>query len=113
MIFFDIDGTLVDHEGAERAAARAFQQEHAHAFPERPQEFIQQWHAVAEKHSRNLAFSWLPVSERKFHRPSVFMSVTICSWMPGQALAPGSEGFGSSGVERGRSMGRQKKSVFP
>jgi len=34
MIFFDIDGTLVDHKSAELAVALAFQKEHDEVFPE-------------------------------------------------------------------------------
>ena len=52
MIFFDIDGTLVDHKGAERAAALAFQKEHAVVFPEQSDEFIRRWKAVADKQLR-------------------------------------------------------------
>jgi len=52
MIFFDIDGTMADHEGAERAAALAFQKDHAEVFPEPADAFVARWHAVAEKHLR-------------------------------------------------------------
>lgn len=52
MIFFDIDGTLVDHKGAEQAAALAFQRDHAAVFAEPPENFAARWHAVAEKHIR-------------------------------------------------------------
>ena len=52
MIFFDIDGTLVDHEGAERAGALAMQKEHADVFPEPPEDSVKRWHAVAQKHFR-------------------------------------------------------------
>ena len=52
MIFFDIDGTLVDHKGAERSAALVFQNDHAGIFPESPDAFVARWQAVAEKHVR-------------------------------------------------------------
>jgi putative hydrolase of the HAD superfamily len=52
MIFFDIDGTLVDHRGAERAAALAFQRDRAAVFPEAPEDFVARWHRLAEKHVR-------------------------------------------------------------
>lgn len=52
MIFFDIDGTLVDHKGAERVAAFAFQRAHGEVFPESPEDFAARWHLVAEKHLR-------------------------------------------------------------
>lgn len=52
MIFFDIDGTLVDHQSAERAAALAFHKNHGEVFPELADAFVGHWHAVAEKHIR-------------------------------------------------------------
>ena len=50
MIFFDIDGTLVDHEKAQYIAAAAFQKKHAARFPEPTETFLARWHALAEKH---------------------------------------------------------------
>ena len=50
MIFFDLDGTLMDHKAAERAGALGFQSDHADLFPEPPDEFIERWHACSEKH---------------------------------------------------------------
>jgi putative hydrolase of the HAD superfamily len=50
MIFFDIDGTLVDHKGAERAAALAFQKDHAHGFTEPSEMFLGRWQMLADKH---------------------------------------------------------------
>jgi len=50
MIFFDIDGTLLDHDHAVRAAAAAFRQQHADVFPEPPEEFIARWRTVGKKH---------------------------------------------------------------
>jgi len=50
MIFFDIDGTLVDHEKAQYIAAAAFQKKHAARFPEPTESFLARWHALAEKH---------------------------------------------------------------
>jgi|ERR1035437_428059 putative hydrolase of the HAD superfamily len=52
MTFFDIDGTLVAHKGAERAAALAFQRGHGTIFPESPDAFVARWHSVAEKQVR-------------------------------------------------------------
>ena len=52
MIFFDIDGTLVDHKGAENAAALDFLRDHASVFAEKSEDFVAQWHAVSAKHVR-------------------------------------------------------------
>jgi putative hydrolase of the HAD superfamily len=50
MIFFDIDGTLIDHRSAERAGAIAFQKDHIESFPEPANVFIDRWHALAAKY---------------------------------------------------------------
>ena len=50
MIFFDLDGTLLDHKKAERYDARAFQRFHSEAFPESVADFYDCWHAISEKH---------------------------------------------------------------
>ncbi len=50
MIFFDIDGTLIDHDSAETAAALAFQQVHPQVFPEPPQAFVARWKEVSWRH---------------------------------------------------------------
>jgi putative hydrolase of the HAD superfamily len=50
MIFFDIDGTLVDHKGAERAAALAFHMDHTERFHESPESFLDLWQSLADKH---------------------------------------------------------------
>lgn len=52
MIFIDIDGTLVDHEGAERAGARSFFESHRRELGQSVDEFVRSWHSVAEKHIR-------------------------------------------------------------
>ncbi|PKN26405.1 MAG: HAD family hydrolase [Deltaproteobacteria bacterium HGW-Deltaproteobacteria-21] len=52
MIFFDIDGTLMDNEAAERAAAVEFHRFHRGVFPESPEEFVDSWRATAEKYVR-------------------------------------------------------------
>jgi putative hydrolase of the HAD superfamily len=50
MIFFDLDGTLLDHERAEREGSAAFQRHHAGRFPESSAHFLKRWHDIAEKH---------------------------------------------------------------
>jgi putative hydrolase of the HAD superfamily len=50
MIFFDLDGTLLDHEKAERNGAAAFQSFHVDVFPESAADFYGRWHAISEKH---------------------------------------------------------------
>lgn len=52
MIFFDIDDTLLDNRGAERAAAMDFHRLHTDIFPMSPEEFAVRWRAATEKHVR-------------------------------------------------------------
>lgn len=52
MIFFDIDDTLLDNRGAERAAAMEFHRLHTDVFPVYPEEFAVRWRAATEKHVR-------------------------------------------------------------
>lgn len=50
MIFFDIDGTLMDHAHAEAAGARAIRDEIPTLAGIPPEEFVTLWHGLAEKH---------------------------------------------------------------
>jgi putative hydrolase of the HAD superfamily len=50
MIFFDIDGTLMDHAHAESAGALAFREEIPVFADADPMEFVALWHRLAEKH---------------------------------------------------------------
>ncbi len=50
MIFFDIDGTLLDHLHAESAGAEAFREETPIFADIEPMEFAALWHRLAEKH---------------------------------------------------------------
>ena len=50
VIFFDIDGTLLDHAYAERRGATAFLHAHRDRLSFTEDEFIGVWHTLAEKH---------------------------------------------------------------
>jgi putative hydrolase of the HAD superfamily len=51
-IFFDIDGTLVDHEKAAEVAASRFFRHFAHILPgSREAQFLIAWHEVSERHN--------------------------------------------------------------
>ena len=52
MIFFDIDDTLLDNRGAERAAAMEFHRLYTDIFPMPPEEFAVRWRAATERHVR-------------------------------------------------------------
>jgi putative hydrolase of the HAD superfamily len=80
MIFFDIDGTLVDHKGAERAAALAFQRDHAEVFPEPADVFAVRWHAAAEKHVRRYLAGAISFQDRRRARlQELFAQHTVLS----------------------------------
>lgn len=49
-IFFDIDGTLVDYPGAERAAARLFYRQHRQALAQSEATFLLRWQGLTEKY---------------------------------------------------------------
>jgi len=50
MIFFDLDDTLLDHESAARAGAKAFYEAYRFAFSEDEENFQQRWNTVSEKY---------------------------------------------------------------
>lgn len=50
MIFFDIDDTLLDNQGAEIAAAIELHQLYSKVFPEPPDEFAYNWRMITEKY---------------------------------------------------------------
>lgn len=49
-ILFDVDDTLVDHSGAERAAALHFLRRFSSVLPYAEEEFVALWHRATEKH---------------------------------------------------------------
>jgi putative hydrolase of the HAD superfamily len=56
VVFFDIDGTLLDHDHAERSGATAFFRMHRGLFPQTEESFADLWQATAARHlSRYLA----------------------------------------------------------
>jgi putative hydrolase of the HAD superfamily len=50
MIFFDIDDTLLDNQGAETSAALEFHQRYAYTLVGSANEFAHRWRMVTEKH---------------------------------------------------------------
>jgi putative hydrolase of the HAD superfamily len=68
MIFFDIDGTLHDHLGAERAGALAIKHAHPDAFPGSDDEHYARWHRIAEKHVRRYLAGELSYQQQRRER---------------------------------------------
>lgn len=50
MIFFDIDGTLLDHKTSEYLGAKAFYKEYKQYFKLDEEEFYKKWHSAADKY---------------------------------------------------------------
>jgi len=52
IVFFDVDGTLLDHDPAVRAGVEVFWAEHRELFGGSREQFLERWQALAEKHVR-------------------------------------------------------------
>ncbi len=50
-VLFDLDGTLMDDDAAERAGALAFKRRHGDRVPHPEEGFTEVWHAVLNKHA--------------------------------------------------------------
>ena len=50
IIFFDLDGTLMDHDAAELAGVKAFHERHRDLFPADFPSFLQQWQDLGNKY---------------------------------------------------------------
>lgn len=50
-VLFDLDGTLMDDDAAERAGARAFKRRHGDRIPHPEEGFTDTWHAILNKHA--------------------------------------------------------------
>jgi putative hydrolase of the HAD superfamily len=68
MIFFDIDGTLLDHKRAEKAAARSFFLSHGSDLGLSADEFITSWQIAAEKHFRSYQLGRITFQEQRRER---------------------------------------------
>jgi putative hydrolase of the HAD superfamily len=68
MIFFDIDDTLLDNQGAEIAAAIEFHQLYSNVFQEPSDEFAYNWRRITEKHVQRYLFGELSFQEQRRER---------------------------------------------
>lgn len=55
LVFLDLDGTLMDHEGAERRACLAYHAASPGLFPWEPLDFARRWHDSVERHFERYA----------------------------------------------------------
>jgi len=67
-LFFDIDGTLLDEDSAERKAAMAFQKEHAELFPQSPEAFADTWRSLTEFHVQRFLKGEITFGEQRLAR---------------------------------------------
>jgi putative hydrolase of the HAD superfamily len=68
MIFFDVDGTLVDHQGAQDCAALLFLEQFAHVLPHPAEGFCTVWQSVMEKHWESFARGEITFAEQRRRR---------------------------------------------
>ena len=73
-VVFDVDGTLIDHLGAERAALESIYGSVQQAIQDAPlEEFIEVWRAEAERHMQLYLAGELTFTEQRLRRvQSVF-----------------------------------------
>ena len=64
-IFFDIDGTLVDYPGAERAAARVLYRDHGAGLDGGEDAFLRRWSEVTERHFQRFLMGELSQFEQR------------------------------------------------
>ncbi len=78
-IFLDLDGTLLDHDGAERGAAGQFLRSFRSLFPKYSRsEFADRWQAIAEKHLTEYLAGRLSFTEqRRARMRELFSSVGV------------------------------------
>ena len=67
-LFFDIDGTLLDEDSAERKASMAFQKEHADLFPQPSQVFADAWRNLTEFHVHRFLKREITFGEQRLAR---------------------------------------------
>ena len=67
-LFFDIDGTLLDEDSAERKAGMAFQKEHADLFPQPSQVFADAWRSLTEFHVQRFLKGEISFREQRIAR---------------------------------------------
>lgn len=68
MIFFDIDDTLLDNQGAETAAALEFHQLYSNVFPESSDKFAYNWRMITEKHVQRYLSGELSFQDQRRER---------------------------------------------
>lgn len=77
-VFFDIDGTLVDHKFAEKAGAIQYYHEHKGIFKSSEEEFTKLWGDLAHKHFNRYLNKELSFDEQRRARiKELFRSVEI------------------------------------
>ncbi|MDG5789232.1 HAD family hydrolase [Evansella sp. AB-P1] len=65
MIFLDIDGTLLDHEGGEALGGIAFFDAYRHELKGSSAEFLQQWYMLSEKYFEKFLAKQLSFQEQR------------------------------------------------
>ena len=79
MIFFDIDGTLIDLLGADQRAILAFQREFPEIFTESGYDFYRFWENVSERQQRRYVIGEISLIQERRER---YKEVLRLMWLP-------------------------------
>lgn len=78
MIFFDIDGTLLDHKKSEYLGVKGFQEEYKEYFKYKDDEFYSIWCEISDKHFKRFLNGELSFEEQRNERiKDIFALVDI------------------------------------
>jgi putative hydrolase of the HAD superfamily len=76
-VLFDVDDTLVDHSGAEHAAALSFRRRFSTALAYPDEEFAVLWHRVSEKHFASFTAGECSYQEQRRRRIREFFGPAV------------------------------------
>jgi putative hydrolase of the HAD superfamily len=76
-VLFDVDDTLVDHSGAERAAALSFRRRFSAVLAYPGEEFAALWHRVSEKHFASFTAGECSYQEQRRRRIREFFGPEV------------------------------------
>ena len=74
MIFFDLDGTLLDHDSAAKAGATKFFKTFRSSFNEELEDFLVRWHDTTEKYFQGAGYQSSLWEERRMRMRDIFTS---------------------------------------
>jgi putative hydrolase of the HAD superfamily len=85
IIFFDLDGTLLNHALAECLGAKEFLLRHRNLFKFTEQEFVQIWQEIAEKHMLRYLSNEISFTQQRRARMHELFSYAHCQLSDSEA----------------------------